>query len=139
MRVILDTNILLSALITPGGTPDAIFQAWLAGRFDLVASVAQIDELRRASRYPKFRANLQPHRVGTLVNRLNNGIVLDRLPPVENEADPFDAFLLAMAEAGQADWLVTGDRCAGLLERGNYGRTRIVTARAFCEVVLGVK
>lgn len=135
MRVVLDTNILLSALITPGGSPDVIYRAWLAGRFDLITSDDQIEELRRASRYAKFRTVLQPHKVGKLINNLQEAVVLDRLPPAENEADPFDAFLLAMVEAGGADWLVTGDKRAGLLERGRYGGARIVTPGEFLEVL----
>ncbi len=135
MRVVLDTNILLSALITPGGSPDVIYRAWLAGRFDLITSDDQIEELRRASRYAKFRIVLQPHKVGKLINNLQDAVVLDRLPPAENEADPFDAFLLAMAGAGGADWLVTGDKRAGLLERGRYGGARIVTPGEFLEVL----
>jgi uncharacterized protein len=134
MRVVLDTNILLSALITPGGPPDLIYRAWLAGEFNLISSVAQIDELQRTSRYPKFRATLQPHRVGKMVNSLRRGIVLDRLPPAENDADPFDAFLLGMVEAGGADWLVTGDKRAGLLELGSYCGARIVTPSGFLEL-----
>lgn len=47
-----------------------------------------------------------------------------------------DAFLLAMALGSQADYLVTGDRRAGLLERGSAGRTRIVTPAGFCAEVL---
>lgn len=51
MRVVLDTKILLSALISPPGLPDIIYRAWRAGRFELVTSTTQLDELRRASRY----------------------------------------------------------------------------------------
>ena len=46
--------------------------------------------------------------------------------------DPNDAFLIAMAPASEADYLVTGDRRAGLLQRGSIGRTRIVTPAVFC-------
>jgi len=56
MRVVLDTNILLSALISPHGSPDIIYRAWRAARFELVTSTTQLDELRRASRYPKLKA-----------------------------------------------------------------------------------
>ncbi|HIG4026952.1 TPA: putative toxin-antitoxin system toxin component, PIN family, partial [Klebsiella pneumoniae] len=57
--------------------------------------------------------------------------------PIEHEADdPDDAFLLAMALAGDADYLVTGDRRAGLLQRGHIGRTRIVTPAIFCAEAL---
>mgnify|MGYP000964090029 CR=1 FL=1 len=59
MRVVLDTNVLLSALISPYGPPDVIYCAWRAARFEVVTSTTQLDELRRASRYPKFKAVLQ--------------------------------------------------------------------------------
>lgn len=139
MRVILDTNVLLGALISPYGAPDAIYRAWRAARFDLVTSRVQLDELRRVSRYPKLKSILPAHRVGTMVNNMQLAIVLDALPPLPDgiEAnDPDDAFLLAMALAGEADYLVTGDRRAGLLQRGSIGRTRIVTPATFCAEAL---
>lgn len=64
MRVILDTNVLLGALISPIGPPDAIYRAWRATRFELVTSAAQLDELRRVRRYPKLKTILPAHRVG---------------------------------------------------------------------------
>lgn len=132
MRVVLDTNVLLSALISPHGAPDTIYRAWRAGRFEIVTSNAQLDEIRRASRYPKFQAVLQPFRVGAMVNNLQRAIVLEQLPNGIEADDPNDAFLLAMALASNADYLVTGDRRAGLLQKGNIDRTRIVTPAAFC-------
>ena len=91
------------------------------------------------SRYPKLKPILPAHRVGTMVNNLQRAVVLDLLPPLPEgvEAnDPNDAFLLAMALAGEADYLVTGDRRAGLLQRGSIARTRIVTPATFCAEVL---
>lgn len=131
MRVVLDTNILLSALISPHGSPDIIYRAWRAGRFELVTSTTQLDELRRASRYPKLKAMLQPHLVGTMINNLQRAIVLTHLPVNIETDDPNDAFLLAMAQTGEVDYLVTGDHRAGLLQRGNLAHTRIVTPAAF--------
>lgn len=139
MRVILDTNVLLGALISPHGPPDAIYRAWRAARFELVTSVAQLDELRRVSRYPKLKTILPAHRVGTLVNNMHRAIVLAQLPPLPDGIDaddPDDAFLLAMALGGEVDYLVTGDRRAGLLQRGCMGRTRIVTPATFCAETL---
>lgn len=135
MRVVLDTNVLLSALISPHGAPDAIFRAWRAARFELVTSNTQLDEMRRASRYPKLKAILQPHRVGAVINNMHRALVLDTLPPVPDDIavdDPNDAYLAAMALAARADYLVTGDRRAGLLRHGHIGRTRILTPSAFC-------
>jgi putative PIN family toxin of toxin-antitoxin system len=142
MRVILDTNVLLGALISPHGPPDRIYRAWQASRFDLVTSAAQLDELRRVSRYPKLKAIMPAHRIGTMVNNMHRAIVLDTLPQLPQlpdgiEAnDPNDVFLLAMALAAEADYLVTGDRRAGLLQRGSLGRTRIVIPAIFCAEAL---
>ena len=139
MRVILDTNVLLGALISAHGPPDAIYRAWRAGRFDLVTSTAQLDELRRVSRYPKLKTILPAHRIGTMVNNMQRAVMLDVFPPLPDGVevnDPNDAFLLAMALAGKVDYLVTGDRRAGLLERGSIGRTRIVTPAIFCAETL---
>jgi len=139
MRVILDTNVLLGALISPHGPPDAIYRAWRAARFDLVTSVVQLEELRRASRYPKLKSILPAHRIGAMVNNMQRAIVLEQLPSLPSgieATDPNDAFLLAMALAGDADYLVTGDRRAGLLKRGTVGRARIVVPAIFCAQVL---
>jgi putative PIN family toxin of toxin-antitoxin system len=135
MRVILDTNVLLAALIAPHGPPDAIYRAWRAARFQLLTSTAQLDELRRASRYPKLRPLLPAHRVSAMVNNMQGAIVIDELPPLPRDievADPNDAFLVALAIAGDADFLVTGNWRSGLLQRGTLGRTRVMSPAAFC-------
>ncbi len=132
MRVVLDTNILFSALISPYGPPATIYRAWRLARFQLVTSRRQLEEIRRASRYPKFQAILQPARVGVMVNNMQRATVLETLPDTFEATDPDDAFLLAMAVVGEVDYLVTGDRRSGLLQRGNLDRTRIVTAAVFC-------
>lgn len=140
MQVILDTNVLLAALISPYGFSDAIYKAWRAGRFKLVTSNVQIDELRRVSRYPKLKKILPAHRVGTMVNNMHRALVIDPLPPLPEDVkleDQDDVFLLAMALATEADYLVTGDHQAGLLQRGSFGRTRILKPAEFCEALSG--
>jgi len=139
MRVILDTNVLLGALISPHGPPDVIYRAWRAAKFELVTSEAQLDELRRVSRYPKLKTILPAHRVGTMVNNMQRATVLTVLPNAPDGPqlnDPDDAFLVAMALSSEADYLVTGDRRAGLLQLVTLGRTRIVTPAAFCAQIL---
>jgi putative PIN family toxin of toxin-antitoxin system len=132
MRVVLDTNIFFSAPISPHGPPHRLYQAWRQRRFELITATIQIEELRRASRYPKFRTILQPHRVGLMLNNLQRSTVLAQLPGGYEAADPNDAWLLALADGGDADFLVTGDKRSGLVQRGHVGRARIVTATMFC-------
>ena len=71
-----------------------------------------------------------------MVHNLQRAMVLDYLPSDIEADDPFNAFLLAMAVAGEAEYLVTGDHRAGLLQRGRIGRARIVTPAAFCAEAL---
>ena len=136
MRVVLDSNVLLSALISPHGTSNVIYRVWRAAKFDLVTSVIQLDELRRASRYPKFKKILQPMRVGTMINNLQHAIILQQLTVKIEADDPNDSFLLSMSIEGKADYLVTGDHRAGLLKRKKIESTRIVTPATFCFDVL---
>jgi predicted nucleic acid-binding protein len=74
-----------------------------------------------------------------MINNLQRALVLDTLPSLPNGIevdDPNDAYLLAMAVASDADYLVTGDRRAGLLGLGSMGRTRIVRPTVFCQEAL---
>ena len=50
--------------------------------------------------------------------------------------DPKDAFLLDLSDTAKADYLVTGDKRAGLLQRKRVGQTRILTASVFCATAL---
>jgi uncharacterized protein len=81
MRVILDSNVLFSALISPHSPPHRVFQAWRQGVFDLVTCKEQIEEIRRASRYQKFKAILQPHEVGLMLNNMKNALVIEICRP----------------------------------------------------------
>jgi len=139
MKVVLDSNVLLSALISPHAPPHLIYRAWRKGRFELVTCTHQIEEIRRASRYPKLQRILQGHRVGELINNLQGTTLIDLPAQAETAVrDPHDAFLLGLAEAGCADALVTGDQRAGLLELGSHGRARIVTPVQFCTRLLHI-
>ena len=62
MKVVLDTNVLISALISPHNPPDLILQSRLAGDFELLTSEEQLEEIRRVSRYAHLQPYLQPHR-----------------------------------------------------------------------------
>jgi hypothetical protein len=135
MRVVLDTGILIAALITTDTPPSLIYQAWRKKRFELVTSEWQLDEFRRVSRYSKLRRFLKPVEAGSLVNGLRRqATVLENLPTVEFSPDPHDNPVLAMAKASKAQYLVTGDK-RDLLALGSIDDTRIVTARQFIEIL----
>lgn len=131
MRVILDTNILLSGLIAPAGVPGRLVDAWLDRRFTLVSHSLQLDEFRAVSRRDKIRVLVRSSEAGRLVNQIAAlADMPERLPSVERSRDPRDDFLLALCEAGAADRLVTGDK-NDLLVLQRHGAATIVTAAAF--------
>lgn len=131
MRVVLDTNILVSALMAQLGHPAAIYRAWQEGYFTLLICKEQLDELRVTLHKPAIAERIKPYKAGRLVNQLKKlAEDIGSLPRVERSADPTDDFMLAMAEAGKADYLVTGDK-GGLLVLAKHRTTRIVSATEF--------
>lgn len=131
MRVVLDTNILVSALIAPAGNPATIYNAWEQGKFTLLTCTEHLDELRATLQKPRVADLIKPYKAGRLVNQIKKlAEDVDQLPHVKRSPDPGDNFLLALAEAGKADYLETGDK-SGLLVLGSHKSTRIITARAF--------
>ncbi len=135
MRVILDTNLLVSALISRSGPTDRLYVAWTKQRYELVTSNEQLHEFRRVTRYPRVKKLIDPSAAGTIYNQLlASGVVLDKLPAVDRSRDPGDNFLLAMAEAGAAEYLVTGDK-RDLLALKKHGNTRIVNAADMLKIL----
>ena len=132
MLVVLDTNILFSAMVSPFGA----YTAWRERRYEVATCREQLAEIRQASRNPKFRKLFKPALVGTMVNILQASRVVHPLPRRHEADDPADSFLLDLAEASGADYLVTGDKQSGLLERKRIGRAGIVTAADSCSKVL---
>lgn len=134
MRLVVDTNVLVSALLGGTSLPAHLITLWREGRFDLLTSSEQLDELMRVTRYPKIRERLTPALAGRLINELREiAVLVENLPQVTVCADPFDNYLLAMAGAGAADFVVTGDK-RDLLGLRLYEGIRIVAVREFLEM-----
>lgn len=134
MRLVIDTNVLISALLAGSSLPAHLVTLWRQGRFDLLTSPAQLDELMRVTRYPRVRERLPPALAGRLINQLRDlAIVVEKLPTVTVCTDPYDNYLLAMATAGAADFLVTGDK-RDLLGLRLYEGVRITTVRDFLDM-----
>lgn len=139
MRVVLDTNVLVSSLISPVGPPAAIYDAWIEGRFILLVSPAQLMELRATLRKPKLSKYVLRSEAGRLVNDvLAFAAFVEKTPTVRRSSDPDDDILLESAEGGNADYLVTGDK-SGLLALSRHGRTRIVSVDSFAKRILRLR
>jgi putative PIN family toxin of toxin-antitoxin system len=83
MRCVLDTNILISGLISADGPPGRLLDAWIAGQFMLVSSEAQLREFRRASRYERVKPYIAASEAGALVNAIRaTDVLIDRLPVI---------------------------------------------------------
>jgi len=131
VRLVLDTNILISALLAGTSLPAHLLVLWRENRFDLLLCDEQLDELMRVTRYPKIRERLPPALAGRLINELRDvAIQVTDLPKITASPDPHDDYLLAIALAGGADFLITGDK-SGLLALKVFEGTRILTARDF--------
>jgi uncharacterized protein len=131
VRVVIDTNVLVSALLSPTSLPAALVTLWREGRFTLLTAEPQLEELTRVTRYPKLRARLNPALAGRLVNELRDlAEPVSPLPSVDVSPDPYDNYLLAIASGGRANSLITGDK-RDLLSLNKYEGTLIMTVSDF--------
>ncbi len=113
MRVVLDTNVLLSGLMSPDGTPGMIVRAWREARFELVLTVEQLMEIGRVLSYPKIRKILKWDRA-TIESFLKQLYLRSELVDISGVAvsvprDSGDNFILAALIVGEAECLVSGD------------------------------
>lgn len=138
IRVLLDTNVLVSGFKEPGSPdtpPTVIVQAWRLGQVILVTSEHIIGEFRRAMSKTYFRQRATPQLIGAFITLIEDRAeIIEVIPPVPKVATHWhDDLVLAAALAGAADYLVTGDN--ELLALGAYGNTSIVTVDAFVGIL----
>ena len=136
--VVLDVNVLISAIISRAGHPHQLLVAWLAGRFELATSDHIVNEVVAKLRLPRIarRYNLKGRDATWVIALLRWRATLVHVPPQEILAvtgDPEDDAVLAVVRLCGAAYLVTGDK--GLLPLGTYGDATIVTPRAFLDIL----
>ena len=140
MRAVLDTNILIGAVITKGTPPDRLYQAWMRGEINLITSTAQMAEVAAVLARPRLEKFLGADEAEALVENIGTrALILDGPPSVDLSPDPKDNPILAAAIAGQekADVIVSGDKKHMLALGEVEGRGRsfipVVTAREALE------
>ena len=107
VRLVLDTNILVSGLLSSKGPPGKLVRAWLELRFEFVTSEEQIDEPRRVLGYDRLQPYIHPEQARDFVENLEVlAIVATELPTLEVSPDPDDNVILATAVAGDTDAVV---------------------------------
>lgn len=113
MKVVLDTNVLLSGLMFPDSVPGRVVAAWREARFDVVTSIEQLAEIGRVLAYPKIRRILKwdDQRIEQFIKQLYIRAEVVELGEVSVSVprDADDTVILAAFIAGKADMLVTGD------------------------------
>ncbi|MDE0056738.1 MAG: putative toxin-antitoxin system toxin component, PIN family [Defluviicoccus sp.] len=131
-RVVLDTNVLLSALLFPAHSLAWLRHAWQSGSIRPLASRATTEELIRVLAHPKFALTEddREHLLGDYLPRCEAIAVLS-FSGIPHCPDPFDRPFPALALAAEADALVTGDK--GLLARAGSSAVPILTPVEFRE------
>ena len=112
MRVVFDPNVIISAALSPGGTPALVYELWRSGAFELVVSPKLLWELEGVLSREKFTHLVHPDEVAQLVLVLTSDAVLVPDPAEEPEvrsADPDDDYLIALASHTRSV-LVSGDK-----------------------------
>jgi uncharacterized protein len=132
LRVVADSNVLVSALISSSGAPSELLSLWADGAFDLVVSRRLLEELSGVLARPKLRSYVEPGEAEAFVAALaENGVaardsdVVERVSP-----DPRDDFVIALGVAAGADVVVSGDAHLTGLEDPPVS---VVTPRALLE------
>jgi putative PIN family toxin of toxin-antitoxin system len=138
MRVVLDANQFISAVLVPLGHPAQILQAWRAGRFELALSPAILSEVRRVLLYPRLQKKhgwdekqIDDFMAGIIeaATLMPGTLSVQAVPD-----DPTDDKYVACALEASAQYIVSGDQHLTRLKR--YQGVEIVTPASFIESVL---
>ncbi len=133
MIVVLDTNVVVSALLSAEGAPAEIMRRWEAGAFDVAISPALLGELERVLRYERITKYFQEplEKIDWLLERFRTvGILVEpelRLDVVAEDSD--DDRVIECAVAARARYIVSGDK--HLLELGEYAGIVILNPVGF--------
>lgn len=136
LRVVLDTNVIISGLISPKGPPAGVLKALKAGRFILVTSQAINEEILEVMDRPSLRDKygLADHMFDIAFILWEQAEVIAKPPTVKASRDPDDDKFLAAAAGGLAHYLVTGN-IKDLLGLGEFRGTGIVSPERFLTIL----
>lgn len=134
LKAVVDANVWISALLTPG-KPRDIQQQLKEARFQLFFANELLAECLDVIARPKFLAKIKSERRDSLIDLIREQATFVQLPhPIPAVCrDPDDDMYLACAAVSDCDYIVTGD--PDLLELGEHGRTKIVNPSEFLRVL----
>ncbi len=132
MRVVLDTNVVVSAILF-GGKPQEILKAALVGDIRLCISEAMLTELRGVFQRPKF--SFKAEIIQGIISELT--LLAEWVTPKTHldlvKADPADNQVIDCAVEASADYIITGD--THLPQLGKYGKVEIANPDAFIKML----
>ena len=136
MRIVIDTNLIVSAFIW-GGTPLILIKEARLTKIEIISSTETFDELKRIIMRPKFinslaKSNRKPEEIISRYQELVKFIHPATIP-THVVRDPKDIKFLECAVGGQADYIITGDN--DLLVLKEYQGIRVVTASEFLTII----
>lgn len=136
LKVALDTNVIVSSVISRKGAPFQLIQAWHAGKFTLISSPQIIEEVVGVLSQPRIKGTffVTDGRITQLAETLRvEALLVDGKADVHGAIpnDPSDEMFLAAALDGQADVIVSGDK--HLLGLGSFRSIPILTPRQFLD------
>jgi putative PIN family toxin of toxin-antitoxin system len=135
VRLVVDTNIIVSGLITKGTPPAKVLDAVHTKKITLLISDEVLTEYLRVLEYPHIRKykKITDEAIGHLTALfINEAERVEILTEVTKSPDPDDNKFLSLAVDGQADFLITGDK-ADLLSLKEFSGIKIITARQVVE------
>jgi len=135
--VVLDTNVIVSSVLSPTGSPAEIIRRWEANEFDLVTShplLAELEDVLTYQRVSKYFKEPE-EKINALLRRLRTvaAVVVPQLTLDVVKQDPPDNRVLECAVAGGASYIVTGDR--HLLDLKEYQGIVILNPAGFLAVL----
>lgn len=135
MRVVLDTNIFIAALIAPGGSNYRLVEHWRRGNYTLLTSEAQISELRRVSKEKLYKGLIRGSQAGTLVKLIRRRALMLNPGPVSNlSPDPDDNLIVAIAIEGEADYLASLNM-QHVVKLEKVGKTKVLHAKELLKLL----
>lgn len=136
VRLVLDTNILVSSLIRKDTPPYLLYRAWRQQRFVLLTSAQQLAEVDDVLARPRLQKYVSPEESRDIVRGLQTEAEQVETDGIEvtHAPDPDDNRILAIAIAGQADYVISGDR-ADMLTLGEVEGIPVITARQAVEIL----
>ncbi len=135
LRVVLDTNVQVSALISKGGTCDQVFKKWSDGTYILCTCDEILYELERVIKYPNIarKHKLSEEKIEKYINYQGSNALKVFLSEIINlvKAHPSDSIFVLCALEANADYIVSGD--SHLLDLKSYNSIKIITPKEFLE------